>query len=226
MDNYAKDPELGEKVHQHLEQLGIETPMIGSAHRIVGYSLPVSESKIARKFSEIMDLLCLDLKDDSLKKTPERVARMFCHEIFYGLNYGNFPKCTTVENKMEYDEMIIVDNINTQSFCEHHFVSIDGIAHVAYIPKNRVIGLSKINRVVDFLARRPQIQERLTGQIHAALMLILHNEDVAVVIDAQHQCVKSRGVQDANSRTVTSKVSGKFRKVPEARAEFMALIKG
>jgi len=221
MDNYAKDSDLGTKVHQHLSNLDIETPRDWD-QTPVG---PISLAAMEVNFRSIMRLLGLDLTDDSLNKTPERIARMFCYEIFYGLDYNNFPKCTTVENKMSYDEMIIVNNINTQSFCEHHFVSIDGVSHVAYIPNERVIGLSKINRVVDFFARRPQIQERLTGQIHAALMFILRTEDIAVVVDAQHQCVKSRGVQDANSRTVTSKVSGKFRAVPEARAEFMALIK-
>jgi len=146
MDNYAKDSDLGTKVHQHLSNLDIETPRDWD-QTPVG---PISLAAMEVNFRSIMRLLGLDLTDDSLNKTPERIARMFCYEIFYGLDYNNFPKCTTVENKMSYDEMIIVNNINTQSFCEHHFVSIDGVSHVAYIPNERVIGLSKINRVVDF----------------------------------------------------------------------------
>ncbi len=219
MQDYKKDPELGAMVYEILRVTNIETPL--SVNRI---GRPINGEQIRRHFEGILFELGLDLEDDSLSDTPDRIAKMFCREIFYGLDYNNFPACTTVENKMSYDEMIIVDNINTQSFCEHHFVSIDGISHVAYIPSQKVIGLSKINRVVDFFARRPQIQERLTAQIHAALCFILETQDVAVIIKATHLCVKSRGIQDANSQTVTSKVSGKFRKVPEARAEFMALI--
>ena len=224
MDTYAKDVELGHRVNAHLLAMQIENPFKDGMYPQPAEE-PVTELGIENRFSEIMGMLGLDLTDDSLKDTPGRVARMFCREIFYGLNYDNFPKCTTVDNKMSYDEMVIVNNINAQSFCEHHFVSIDGIAHVAYIPKNKVLGLSKINRVVDFFCRRPQIQERLTHQIHETLRMILDTADVIVVIDAAHQCVKSRGIQDINSRTVTSKVSGKFREVPEARAEFMALIR-
>ena len=171
-----------------------------------------------------MEVLELDLKNDSLQGTPDRVAKMFIDEMFYGLNYDNFPKCTAVENTMKYDEMVVVDRISMSSACEHHFVVIDGFASVAYIPKNKVIGLSKINRIVDFFAKRPQIQERLTEQIYYALNYILETEDIAVKIKAVHYCVKARGVKDVTSSTTTTKIGGVF-KESEARNEFLNLIK-
>jgi GTP cyclohydrolase I len=149
---------------------------------------------------------------------------MYTNEIFYGLDIEAFPKCTTVENKMLYDEMVVERNVNVQSNCEHHFVVIDGFATVAYIPSNRVLGLSKINRVVEYFSKRPQIQERLTEQIFHALQYILDTENVAVVIDAQHFCVRSRGVEDTGSRTVTSKLGGGFKTDPSVRAEFMRMV--
>ena len=167
-----------------------------------------------------MHTLGLDLSDDSLIETPKRVAKMYVNEIFWGLDFEAFPKCTTVDNKMKYDEMVVERNINVQSNCEHHFVVIDGLATVAYVPKQKVLGLSKINRVVEYFSKRPQIQERLTEQIFHALQFILETEDVAVMIDAQHFCVKSRGVEDAGSSTITSKLGGGFKSDPAARAEF------
>jgi|TARA_R110002074_G_scaffold334242_2_gene504496 GTP cyclohydrolase I len=172
-----------------------------------------------------MDTLGLDLSDDSLTDTPKRVAKMYVNEIFWGLDYDAFPKCTTVNNKMHYDEMVVERNINVQSNCEHHFVVIDGLATVAYIPNERVLGLSKINRIVEYFSKRPQIQERLTEQIYYALQYILGTDNIAVLIDAQHYCVKSRGVEDVGSSTITSKLGGGFRDKddPGLRAEFLSI---
>jgi GTP cyclohydrolase I len=181
-------------------------------------------TEIQKHFEYIMLVLGLDLKDDSLKETPNRVAKMFVNEIFWGLDPEAFPKCTTVDNKMKYDEMVIERNINVQSNCEHHFVVIDGKATVAYIPKEKVLGLSKINRVVEYFSKRPQIQERLTEQIYHALQYILGTDDIAVLIDAQHYCVKSRGVEDVGSSTITSKLGGEFKSDQAVRAEFMNLV--
>ena len=171
-----------------------------------------------------MNTLGLDLKDDSLIDTPKRVAKMYVNEIFWGLDYEAFPKCTAVENKMEYESMVIERNINVQSNCEHHFVVIDGVGTVAYIPNKKVLGLSKLNRVVEYFAKRPQIQERLTEQVYYALQYILDTDNIAVVIDAQHYCVKSRGVEDVGSSTITSKLGGGFKDDPALRHEFMNMI--
>jgi len=216
------DPELGQKVHQHLVKMGVETPTKKS---------PISDRKdkiavIEPLFAEIMKTLGLDLSDDSLCDTPKRVARMYVNEIFWGLDYDAFPKCTAVDNKMKYNEMVCERNINVQSNCEHHFVVIDGLATVAYVPNQKVLGLSKINRIVEYFSKRPQIQERLTEQVFHALQYILETEDVAVMIDAQHYCVKSRGVEDTGSSTVTSKLGGGFKSDPAARAEFYQLARG
>jgi GTP cyclohydrolase IA len=169
-----------------------------------------------------MKVLGLDLDDDSLVDTPRRVAKMYVNEIFGGLDYRNFPRLTVVENKMGCDEMVRVDNISLSSTCEHHFVTIDGVATVAYIPKSCVIGLSKINRVVAFFAQRPQIQERLTAQVLVALQTLLETEDVAVSITAAHFCVRTRGVRDANSKTTTTSLGGAFKANAETRREFLA----
>jgi len=209
------DPELGQQVHEHLVKMGVETPAMPNKlirtdkiHIIEGH------------FKSIMETMGLDLSDDSLIETPKRVAKMYVNEIFWGLDYEAFPKCTTVDNKMKYNEMVCERNVNVQSNCEHHFVVIDGLATVAYVPKDRVLGLSKINRIVEYFSKRPQIQERLTEQIFHTLQFILDTEDVAVMIDAQHYCVKSRGVEDTGSSTVTSRLGGGFKNDPAARAEF------
>lgn len=215
----ANNPVLGQKVHEHLQRLGIETPM---APGMRSDTFDV----IRTSYATIMTALGLDLTNDSLFETPKRVAKMYTQEIYQGLDYNNFPACTAVENKMHYDEMICVNGITVQSMCEHHAMPFIGTASVAYIPGEKVLGLSKFNRIVDFFARRPQIQERLTEQVSAALRYILGTEDVAVVIRAEHFCVRLRGVQDACSDTVTSKLTGKFRDVPELRAEFLALSRG
>ena len=154
--------------------------------------------------TEIMQLLNLDLSDDSLAETPHRIAKMYVDEIFSGLDYANFPKITVIENKMKVDEMVTVRDITLTSTCEHHFVTIDGKATVAYIPKDSVIGLSKINRIVQFFSQRPQVQERLTQQILVALQTLLGTNNVAVSIDAVHYCVKARGIRDATSATTTT----------------------
>ena len=198
--------------------VGVETPMANNIQKN-------KTKKIEKHFSEIMQILGLDISDDSLKETPSRVAKMYVDEIFWGLNYDLFPKCTTVDNKMNYDEMVIERNINVQSNCEHHFVVIDGVATVAYIPNKKILGLSKINRIVEFFSKRPQIQERLTEQIFHALSYILETDNVAVVVNAQHYCVKSRGIQDVGSSTVTSRLGGIFRTDPAARNEFMNIVK-
>ena len=209
------DSELGERVHQHLINCGVETPVndngLGNREKI---------DSIEAHFSAIMQILGLDLEDDSLRETPNRVAKMYVNEIFWGLDWSAFPKCTTVQNKMKYNEMVVERNINVQSNCEHHFVVIDGVATVAYVPKEKVLGLSKINRIVEYFAKRPQIQERLTEQIYHALQFILETDDIAVMIDAQHYCVKSRGVEDVGSSTITSKLGGGFKNDPAVRNEF------
>ena len=167
-----------------------------------------------------MQTLGLDLSDDSLMGTPDRVAKMFVDEIFCGLSYDNFPKITTIENKMNVDQMVLCKDISMNSTCEHHFVVIDGFAKVAYIPDATIIGLSKINRIVRFFAQRPQVQERLTQQISETLKFLLGTDNVAVQITATHHCVKSRGIMDANSYTVTSCLGGNFYDQSETRAEF------
>lgn len=195
----------------------IETPMRKDA-----FDLSDEEkiNSIEGKFREIMETLGLDLADDSLQGTPHRVAKMFVNEIFYGLNPDKKPKISVFDNKFKYGEMLVEKNINMNSTCEHHFLPIVGKAHVAYISNGEVIGLSKINRIVDYYARRPQVQERLTVQIANELKMILKTDDVAIVIDAKHMCVSSRGIQDESSSTITAEYSGKF-KDKSVREEFL-----
>ncbi len=177
--------------------------------------------KIKFHFTEIMKTLGLDLMDDSLKDTPRRVAKMYVNEIFSGLNSANFPKITTIENKMRYDQMITIKHIDVISYCEHHFQTIQGHATVAYIPQEKVIGLSKINRIVDFFSRRPQVQERLTKQIADCLEYVLETPHVAVFLSAKHFCVIARGIEDANSETITTDLRGDFKTRSETRKEFL-----
>jgi GTP cyclohydrolase I len=213
------DSALGILIHQHLVKCGVETPQTpNTLSRIDKIDI------IEEKFKDIMQTLGLDLSDDSLEETPKRVAKMLVGEIFWGLDYEAFPKCTTVDNKMKYDEMVIERDISVQSNCEHHFVIIDGLATVAYIPNQKVLGLSKINRIVEYFSKRPQIQERLTEQIYYALQYILETDNIGVVIQAQHFCVRSRGVEDTGSNTVTSKLGGCFKTEPSVRAEFMQMV--
>jgi GTP cyclohydrolase I len=208
-------------VHNALLERGLETPMVEN-----DLSAEEKRQRIQAHFTEIMKVLGLDLRDDSLMDTPRRIAKMYVNEIFGGLDYRTFPKLTVVENKMQCDEMIRVRKISMSSTCEHHFITIDGTATVAYIPKGKVIGLSKINRIVSFFAQRPQIQERLTEQVLLALQTLLETEDVAVSITATHFCVKARGVKDANSETTTTSLGGAFKTRPETRKEFLMGLEG
>jgi GTP cyclohydrolase I len=203
-------------VRNALVKHGLETPMIDN--------YLTSEQKYERikeLMTEVVSTLGLDLSDDSLMETPHRISKMYVHEIFSGLDYSKFPRLSLIENKMGADEMVKIRDIDLTSTCEHHFVTIDGLAKVAYIPKDKIIGLSKINRVVRFFAQRPQVQERLTRQILVATQTLLETDDVAVSIDATHYCVKSRGVMDTNSQTSTTALGGCFRKNVHTRAEFL-----
>lgn len=195
---------------------------IGNDHLFTGAETPMKKDafvlseeekikKIAANFTEIMDTLGLDLNDDSLKGTPLRVAKMYVKEIFSGLDPKQKPDAALFENNYKYDQMLVEKDISFYSNCEHHFVPIFGKAHVAYISSGKVIGLSKLNRIVQYFAKRPQVQERLTVQIAQELQKALNTKDVAVIIDARHLCVSSRGVQDQNSATVTSFYDGKFK---------------
>ena len=205
------------RVREALIARGLETPLIHN-----GLSREQKQQRITESFADIAYTLGLDLSDDSLCETPQRIARMYVNEIFSGLDYESFPKITAIENKMAVDEMVRVSDISLVSTCEHHFVTIDGSATVAYIPAGKVIGLSKINRLVRFFAQRPQVQERLTRKILVALQTLLETEDVAVSINATHYCVKSRGVQDVNSTTQTTALGGQFKTDARTRAEFLA----
>ena len=195
---------------------GLETPMIDN-----GLSAEQKYRRIEALMREVVETLGLDLGDDSLAETPHRIAKMYVREIFSGLDYSEFPKLSLIDNKMGANEMVKVRDIEMISTCEHHFVTIDGTAKVAYIPKDKILGLSKINRLVRFFARRPQVQERLTRQILVALQALLGTDDVAVSIDATHYCVKSRGVMDSNSQTSTTALGGCFQKNIHTRAEFL-----
>jgi len=206
-------------VRAALLERGLETPMVAN-------DLTAEDKKahIEQRFTEIMEIMGLDLTDDSLAETPHRIAKMYVHEIFGGLDYANFPKLTVIENKMNVDEMIKIRDIDLSSTCEHHFITIDGSATVAYIPRDKVIGLSKINRMVRFFAQRPQVQERLTEQVLVALQTLLETDDVAVSMTATHYCVKARGVMDSNSATTTTALGGVFKSQPETRKEFLMAI--
>jgi GTP cyclohydrolase I len=220
LDKNKCDAELGKKVNNWLETQQVQTPLTKHCEPIET-QLQIIESR----FEEIMEVIGLDLTDDSLKDTPKRMANMFVNELFWGLDINNFPKCTAVDNKMNYDEMVIEKNIKVATECEHHLRVIWGKCHVAYLPNKKVIGLSKMNRIVEYFSRRPQIQERLTEQIYFALQYILDTDNIAVVIDAEHYCVKQRGIEDINSSTITSKLGGVFKDKPEVRSEFMRFIK-
>lgn len=187
---------------------GMDTPMKPTAFLL---SDEEKKKRIAFHFSEIMDTLGLDLNDDSLQGTPKRVAKMYVEEIFSGLDPKNKPKIALFDNKYKYEQMLVEKNITFYSNCEHHFVPIYGKAHVAYISSGKVIGLSKLNRIVQYYAKRPQVQERLTNQIATELQKVLQTDDVAVIIDAKHLCVSSRGIKDETSATVTAFYGGAFK---------------
>lgn len=203
-------------VRNALVEHGLETPMIPT-----GLSQQQKYERIRELMKQVVSTLGLDLSDDSLAETPHRIAKMYVHEIFSGLDYGQFPRLSLIDNKMGADEMVTISGIDLTSTCEHHFVTIDGVAKVAYFPGDKIVGLSKINRIVRFFSQRPQVQERLTRQILVALQVLLSTEDVAVHIDATHYCVKSRGVMDSNSRTSTTALGGCFKEDRNRRSEFL-----
>ena len=216
-DHSDTDFDLGE---QHVAT-SIDTPMKPDAFAL---SDEEKMNKISNHFAEIMDILGLDLEDDSLSGTPRRVAKMFVKEIFYGLNPKNRPSISLFENKFRYRQMLVEKDITVKSFCEHHFLPIYGKAHIAYIANGQVVGLSKLNRIVDYYARRPQVQERLTMQIAEELKRVLNTEDVAVYIDAKHMCVQARGIEHEHCSTVTTEYCGKFLN-ENIRAEFLQSIR-
>jgi GTP cyclohydrolase I len=218
--NIALDNLTAEEIGDNHIMTTIETPMKANAFDL---SDEAKMKKIEANFREIMETLGLDLNDDSLRGTPERVAKMYVKEIFSGLNPANKPKIALFENRYQYNQMLVEKDITFYSNCEHHFVPIYGKAHLAYISNGKVIGLSKLNRIVQYYAKRPQVQERFTMQIAKELQEVLKTEDVAVIIDAKHLCVSSRGIQDINAATVTSFYGGKFNE-EATRQEFLKYV--
>ncbi|MGS0675330.1 GTP cyclohydrolase I FolE [Shewanella sp. 125m-1] len=210
------DLSQAEQVKNALIAKGLETPLLPS-----DMNTQQKYDRIKGLMTEVISTLGLDLSDDSLCETPHRIAKMYVNEVFAGLDYANFPKIAQIENKMGVDEMVKISDISVVSTCEHHFITIDGLAKVAYIPKETIIGLSKINRLVRFFAQRPQVQERLTKQVLVALQTLLGTADVAVSINATHYCVKSRGVMDTQSQTQTTALGGCFKSNPATRIEFL-----
>jgi GTP cyclohydrolase I len=213
--------DLGKEIHEHLVSIGMETPVDSEK---LSADAKDKIAIIEKHTRAIWETLGMDLTDDSLMDTPNRIAKMMVLEHYWGLLPENFPKNTTIENKMNADEMITVSDISVMSNCEHHGVIFHGVAHISYIPNDKVIGLSKLNRIVEYFCRRPQVQERLTSQIYHTLSYILGTENVAVAIEAQHFCVVSRGVEDANSKTFTTKLGGAFKVDPATRSEFLQLV--
>ena len=221
-----KDQKI-ELSHLIIEEMGdehkassVDTPLRSDAFD------KTDDEKIAAiepHFKAIMEILGMDLRDDSLRGTPLRVAKMYVKELFQGLNPANMPSMTLFENKFQYNEMLVEKNINFYTNCEHHFVPFFGKAHVAYISSGKVIGLSKLNRLVEYFSKRPQVQERLTMQIGKALQTVLQTQDVAVMMDAKHLCVSSRGVKDDSSNTITSFFGGKFQE-ENTKLEFLKYI--
>lgn len=204
-------------VRKALETKGLETPMVEN-----NLSNEQKRERIEHAMRDVLETLGLDLTDDSLMETPQRIAKMYVDEIFSGLDYRNFPKITQIENKMQLNQPVQINDVSLTSTCEHHLVTIDGTANVAYIPKDTVIGLSKINRLVGFFAQRPQVQERLNQQVLVALQALTGTDDVAVSINATHYCVKARGIRDNNSYTTTSALGGQFATNPDLRREFFS----
>lgn len=211
------DPILGQAVHEHLVRLGIETPRTEGVLENDKKKI----NKIGKHFSEVLKVLGMDLEDGSIRDTPNRIAKMLVNETMWGLRPEHFPKIANFDVASQYSQTVQETGITVMSNCEHHWATIDGFATVSYIPKNKVIGLSKLNRVVEYFSRRPQVQERLTLQIAEALKFVLEVEDVAVAIDAVHYCVKSRGVGDANCMTRTTSLHGAFLANDSARKEFL-----
>jgi GTP cyclohydrolase I len=216
MKKISKEAEL---VYNALLEKNLENPILKGYNDI---SEKERELLIAKHIYKIMNCLNLDMYNDSLAKTPNRVAKMYLNEIFSGLNYENFPKITFINNKIKSREMIIIKNILLISTCEHHFLTMHGTATIAYIPQDKIIGLSKINRIARFYCNRPQIQERLTKQILFALKLLLETNNIAIIVKMEHFCIKARGVSDANSRAITSSLKGLFKFDTTVRNDFFA----
>ena len=212
------DRKLGYEIKKYLIKKGVETPTVK-----VNLTSEEKIELIRDNMKTIIEVLGLDTEDDSISGTAERVARMYVNELCYSLDYSKFPACTVFENKMSYNQMVLQKDITFYSMCEHHFVNFNGLAQVGYIPNGNVIGLSKLNRIVNFFARRPQVQERLNEQIFYALEYILHTSDIAVLMQGEHLCVKSRGVGDINSEMTTSKLGGGFYDIDKLRNEFLTL---
>ena len=223
---------LNKKYDKFLEE---EFDLLGDDHMATSFDTPIRDdafdildeekiSIIEKNVYNILDTLGMDLTDDSIKGTPKRVAKAWVNELFGGLNPHKMPKTSTFENKYSYNEMLVEKNITVYSTCEHHLLPIIGKAHVAYFSKGTVVGLSKMNRIVDYFAKRPQVQERLTMQVVKALQKALGTDDVACVIDAKHLCVNSRGIKDVNSSTVTSEFGGKFKYDSNTKDEFLKYI--
>jgi GTP cyclohydrolase I len=219
---------------EHIDLSNLLIEEMGDEHKASSVETPLradafdktDEEKIAAiapHFKAIMEILGMDLRDDSLRGTPIRVAKMYVKELFQGLNPANMPSMTLFENKFQYNEMLVEKNINFYTNCEHHFVPFFGKAHVAYISSGKVIGLSKLNRLVEYFSKRPQVQERLTMQIGKALQTVLQTQDVAVMMDAKHLCVSSRGVKDDSSNTITSFFGGKFQE-EKRKMEFLKYV--
>lgn len=215
---YKTDKELGEKIHKHLQQLGLEQV----------YTYPMgSQAREAMEngLVQFFNFMGLKLTDPSIEESPKRIADMLVYELCSGLNYDNFPKCTIQPNIVGGDsEMVMLDSITTISLCEHHFQTIAGKTHIAYIPSDKLLGVSKLARVTNFFMRRPQVQERMTAQIFSALQLILETEDVAVQQVCAHYCIRARGVMDPHSMMTTNKLGGRFMTKPELRQEFLNAI--
>ena len=219
-EKLALDNLLIEEMGDQHKASSVDTPMRADAFE------KTDDQKIAEiehHFRSIMEILGMDLRDDSLRGTPLRVAKMYVKELFQGLNPANMPSMTLFENKFNYNEMLVEKNINFYTNCEHHFVPFFGKAHVAYISSGKVIGLSKLNRLVEYFSKRPQVQERLTMQVGKALQTVLQTQDVAIVMDAKHLCVASRGVKDDSSNTITSFFGGKFQE-EATKMEFLKYI--
>lgn len=217
------DKILGQEVKEHLAKHNVESPIDFDV-----YHKTTSKEKvdfISSKMTEILTMMGFDLTNDSVADTPSRVAKMWVSEVMSGLDYDNFPKVMTFENKFDSTSMVVERNVKSMSLCSHHLVTIDGKCTVAYIPNKKIIGLSKIPRVINFFSRRPQEAERLTLQIYHALQYILDTDDIAVYVTGVHYCVKSRGIEDAGADTVTSHLGGAFKTNPDLRKEFFDAIK-
>ncbi|QCI21453.1 GTP cyclohydrolase I FolE [Buchnera aphidicola (Hyadaphis tataricae)] len=214
-----KISKVAELVYNALLEKNLENPILKGYNDI---SEKERELLIAKHIYKIMNCLNLDMYNDSLAQTPNRVAKMYLNEIFSGLNYENFPKITFINNKIKSREMIIIKNILLISTCEHHFLTMHGTATIAYIPQDKIIGLSKINRIARFYCNRPQIQERLTKQILFVLKLLLETNNIAIIVKMEHFCIKARGVSDANSRTITSSLKGLFKLDATVRNDFFS----